>query len=367
MKKIILTLIFASLTNNICFGADTYKLDPLHTNLVWHADHFGFSNPSGKFTDVDGKIILDERTPQNSSVEVTIKMNSISTGFSKFDTHLKSVDFFEVEKFPLATFKSSSVRQSGKNNLQVTGTLTLKDIKKIITLNVKINKIGKNPVTQNKTIGMSINTTLKRSDFGINYGLPNIGNEVAIDIESEAIFIGSSDNSNKNEVSKWAIIDKKSKIEFSATQNNSSIKGEFKKFKGNINFDPNLLTKSSVEIEIDTTSLDISFAEALETAKNNSWLATSLYPSAIFKSNNFSAAPGKNNFIAKGTLELKGKTVPVTLNFNIKAINERYAYVIGSTILNRNDFNIGEKNVNKANGVGEEVVVNFEVQANKEM
>ena len=75
--------------------------------------------------------------------------------------------------------------------------------------------------------------------------------------------------------------------------------------------------------------------------------------------------PGKNNFLAKGILQLKGKEVPINLNFNLKAINDRYAHAIGTVVLKRTDFNIGDKNINKSNGVLDEVLVSFEIQAKK--
>ena len=126
-----------------------------------------------------------------------------------------------------------------------------------------------------------------------------------------------------------------------------------------------MLEKNSVEIEVDTSSIEIPFLEAMETAKSFGWLATETYSKAIFKSNNFIAMPGKNNFSAKGILQLKGKEVPINLSFNLKAINDRYAHAIGSTVLKRSDFNIGDKNINKSNGVLDEVLVNFEIQAKK--
>ena len=364
MKKLLLTIVNFLCFVNLANGADLYKIDPMHANLIWSANHFGFSSPSGKFSEVEGKIIIDERNPQNSSVEVNIKTNSITTGFAKFDTHLKSADFFNVEKFPIATFKSTSIRASGTSGAKVSGLLNIKEVSKQITLDVKINKIGKNPITQNKTIGMTISGKIKRSLFGINYGIPGISDEVNIQIECEAIYQGESNQSNNSD-SDWQIIENKSKIEFVATQSGSKVGGSFKKFTGKINFDPNVLDKNSVEIEVDTSSIEIPFLEALETAKSVGWLATATYPKAIFKSDNFIAMPGKNNFSAKGNLQLKGKMVPINLNFNLKAINERYAYVIGNVVLKRSDFNIGDKNINKSNGVLDEILVNFEIQAKK--
>ena len=364
MKKISLILASFFCFINLANGADLYKIDPMHANLVWSANHFGFSSPSGKFSEVEVKIIIDERNPQNSSVEVFIKTNSITTGFTKFDTHLKSADFFNVEKFPLAIFKSTSIRASGSSGAKVTGLLTIKEISKSVTLDVKINKIGKNPITQNKTIGMTISGKIKRSPFGITYGIPGISDDVNIQIECEAIYQGENKQSSNSD-STWQIIDNKSKIEFVATQSGSKVNGSFKKFNGSINFDPNLLEKSSVEIEVDTSSIEIPFLEAVETAKSVGWLGVETYPKAIFKSNNFVAMPGKNNFSAKGDLQLKGKNVPITLNFNLKGITERYAHAIGNVVLKRSDFNIGDKNINKSNGVLDEVLVNFEIQARK--
>jgi polyisoprenoid-binding protein YceI len=364
MKKLLLIIVNFLCFVNLANGADLYKIDPMHANVNWSANHFGFSSPSGKFSDVDGKIIIDERNPQNSSVEVVIKTNSITTGFAKFDTHLKSADFFNVEKFPIALFKSTSIRASGSSGAKVTGLLTIKENSKSITLDVKINKIGKNPITQNKTIGMTISGKIKRSLFGINYGIPGISDEVSLQIECEAIYQGENNQTNNSD-SAWQIIDNKSKIEFEATQSGSKVNGSFKKFTGKINFDPNTLDKNSVEIEVDTSSIEIPFLEAVETAKSVGWLATATYPKAIFKSSNFVAMPGKNNFSAKGILQLKGKDVPIVLNFNLKAITERFAHALGTVVLKRSDFNIGDKNINKSNGVLDEILVNFEIQAKK--
>ncbi len=366
MNKRIWFFVGVFLISKNLLAQDLYKIDNSHTNLIWYASHFGFSKPSGKFTDIEGKILLDERNPQNSSVEIIVKTTSISTGFTKFDNHLKSVDFFDVEKFPLAIFKSQSIRSAGSSGAKVSGILTIKEIKKLVNFDVKINKIGKNPITQNKTLGMTISGTIKRSDFGITYGAPGIGDEVKIEIECEAIYQGTSTTESlQNNDSAWQIIENKSKLEFIAKQNGSSIKGSFKKFNGKINFNPNLLDKSNVEIEIDTTSVELSFQEALQTLKNQNWLATEAFPKALFKADNFVAMPGKNNFSAKGTLKIKDKIIPATLNFNLKAINDRYAHAIGNASIKRTDFEIGDRNISKANGVEDQVIINFEIQANK--
>lgn len=167
-------------------AAESYKLDPNHTNIYWHANHFGFSTPSGKFADVEGTLKLDDAKPENSSVKVTVKPASIVTGIPKFDTHLKSADFFDVQKYPTATFESTKVTPAGDNTAKVEGNLTLHGVTKPITLNVKLNKIGEHPLTQKKAAGFSAETTIRRSDFGMSFGVPNVSDEVKITIETEA-------------------------------------------------------------------------------------------------------------------------------------------------------------------------------------
>lgn len=168
--------------------ADTYKLDPEHSYVLWHISHFGFSNPSGKWL-ADGTLVLDEAKPQNSSVNVTIHTADISTGIPELDNHLKKPLFFDVTKFPTATFVSDKVTTTGDHTAQVHGMLTLRGVSKPVTLDVTLNKIGVNPITDKKTAGFSAHTTLKRSDFGINTLLPGVGDEVKLDIESEASLV----------------------------------------------------------------------------------------------------------------------------------------------------------------------------------
>lgn len=167
-------------------AAETYILDPGHTEIVWQAGHFGFSSPTGKFAGATGKLMLDEAAPDKSSIEVTINTAALFTGNEKFDTHLKSADFFNVEKFPSATFKSEKVTLTGEKTATVEGTLTLLGVAKPVTLDVTLNKLDVNPLNSKKTAGFSAKTTIKRSDFGITYALPGVSDEVTIAIQAEA-------------------------------------------------------------------------------------------------------------------------------------------------------------------------------------
>ncbi|MBG78348.1 MAG: polyisoprenoid-binding protein [Alphaproteobacteria bacterium] len=167
---------------------ESYNFDPTHTNILWKAEHFGFSKPSGRFGLTSGELILDEDAPENSSVEVVIDTTDLVTGIEKFDAHLKSSDFLDVENFPTATFKSTAVEVTGETTAKVTGDLTLHGVTKPVTLDMTLNKIGINPISEKKTAGFSGSIVLKRSDFGISMYVPNVSDEVEISIEAEAAY-----------------------------------------------------------------------------------------------------------------------------------------------------------------------------------
>ena len=166
-------------------AAETYTLDASHTAIVWHVNHFGFSTPSGKFMSAEGTVTLDEANPSASSVNVTIKIDGINSGVAKLDEHLKTADFFDVAQFPTATFVSKKVDVTGKDTAKVEGDLTLRGITKPVVLDVKLNKIGEN-MMKLKTAGFTASTTIKRSEFGMSTYVPNLGDNVKIEIESEA-------------------------------------------------------------------------------------------------------------------------------------------------------------------------------------
>lgn len=362
---------FVALVFSVAAGAaDIYKFDPSHSSVSWSANHFGFSNPSGKFTDMDGTIIIDEYNPQNSSVDVTIRIASLSTGLPKFDSHLKSADFLDADKYPTAKFVSTSVLPSGRDAAKVSGKLTLHGVTKPITLDVKLNKSGIGPITQRKTVGFSASAVIKRSEFDMIFGLPGISDSVTIQIEAEGIFATSDNDSglsklNQAKAGSWKIVPSRSKIEFSAMQQGANISGSFKKFDAVINFDPAQLQSSNVEIVIDTTSVDISFAEAIDMIQDASWLATKSFPKAIYKSDHFTPLAEKKSFRSKGNLTLKGKTVPVDLNFVLIEYSKTSAHAIGTARIKRSVFGVGERDPKKANGVQDEVLIRVDVYAEK--
>lgn len=188
MNKNTLLMVFAllfSFCTMPAFAAETYTLDPGHTYVLWHIKHFGYSTQSGKWY-ASGKLILDKDKPENSKVNADIKIADIVTGIPKLDTHLKGKDFFDVQKFPTATFVSDKVDVTGAKTANVHGILTLHGVAKPVTLAVTLNQDSVSPMTNKPTVGFTATTTIKRSDFGISAYLPGLGDEVKIDIESEA-------------------------------------------------------------------------------------------------------------------------------------------------------------------------------------
>ncbi len=183
MKKLLLFVLFLFSFN--VYAAEKYIFDSSHSYVEWQINHFGFSHPTGKWY-ADGSINLDEKNPEKSTVEATIKVGDIITGIPKLDEHLKGADFFDVEKFATATFVSKKVVVTGKKTARVSGILTLHGVSKPVTLNVTLNKLGESPITHKKTVGFMATTIINRSAFGIDKYVPGLSDEVLIHIETEA-------------------------------------------------------------------------------------------------------------------------------------------------------------------------------------
>jgi polyisoprenoid-binding protein YceI len=184
MKRPLIAAALA-LASTVAFAAPlTYKIDPNHTDVVATWSHFGFSNPIAHFGKVDGSIVYDPANVGASKVEVTIPL---SGHVDAFDEHLRSADFFDAEKFPTVTFKSTSVKAAGKGKLKVAGDLTIKGITKPVVLDVTINKTGVQPLAKREAAGFGATTTIKRTDFGLGLYAPNVSDQVKLSITTEAI------------------------------------------------------------------------------------------------------------------------------------------------------------------------------------
>lgn len=166
--------------------AAKYNIDASHTQVEFTYSHFGFSNITGRFDQVKGEFDLNTENLAKSKISIEIPISSMSTGVSKLDTHLQSADFFDVVKYPTASFKSTMVHVASDKELHVMGDLTIHGVTKPVTLTVKVNKIADHPMKKTPTAGFDASTTIKRSDFGVGAYVPAVSDEVKITITMEA-------------------------------------------------------------------------------------------------------------------------------------------------------------------------------------
>ena len=192
MTRLSALLLGLLLPLGVCAATETYNLDPTHTTPNFSIQHFGMSTVYGHFERATGKITID-RAAKTGSVEVKVPTATISTGDAKRtdsarsrDEHLRATDFFNVAEYPEMTFKSTKMNFSGDKVQSIDGTLTLLGISKPVTLTVASFNCGANPMSKKEMCGADLTATVKRSDFGMKYALPAIGDEVKLMIPVEA-------------------------------------------------------------------------------------------------------------------------------------------------------------------------------------
>ena len=169
----------------------TYTLDPSHSQVLFSYNHLGFSTTYGMFSGFEGTVTLDEEDPSASSIDVTIPVDSMITGWDARNGHFLSPDFFNVADAPLATFTTTSVEPTGDMTANITGDITINGVTKELTLEATVNKIGPNPVDQKQTAGVSATGTVLRSDFNLGAFAPAVSDEVELIIEIEATAEGA--------------------------------------------------------------------------------------------------------------------------------------------------------------------------------
>ena len=185
-KSLALGLAVASIATISVAKPVDYTIDPTHTATVFTWNHFGFSTPSANFSDIQGTISVDNAKPVNSAVNVTIPLSSLNTNVKALDDHLKNADFFDAEKYPNITFKSTKVQALGQNKYKITGDLTVKNVTKPVVLDAVLNKQGVHPMTKAESIGFNATTSFDRSAFGVGAYVPNVGDKITVNITTEA-------------------------------------------------------------------------------------------------------------------------------------------------------------------------------------
>jgi polyisoprenoid-binding protein YceI len=172
-----------------------WVIDPAHTQVEFVAKHMMVTNVRGRFKAVNGTVNIDEANPAASTVDVTFDVASLETGDEKRDGHLRSADFFDVEKFPTMTFKSKRIEFANPNNqesFKIIGDLQIKDVTREVVLDVTSEGTGKTP--WGTTVrGFSAHTAVNRKDFGLTWNVALetggwlVGDQIKINIELETI------------------------------------------------------------------------------------------------------------------------------------------------------------------------------------
>ena len=178
---ILLSVLYASIT-----FAEVYKLDPEHTSIIFRVKHLGVSYFFGRFNGASGTFSFDETAPSKSSIEMQVSTNNIDTNQEKRDNHLKSPDFLNTQKHPLIKFQSKSVKQVDTENYEIKGDLTLLGKTHPLTIKAVHTGSGQDP-WGNFRSGFETSFIIKRSDFGMDFMLGGVSDEIQLTVSVEGI------------------------------------------------------------------------------------------------------------------------------------------------------------------------------------
>ena len=168
-------------------SAASWTLDKSHSLVSFQVNHFGFSDTIGIFRTIDATVDYDPAAPADAKVSFEIDAASVDTFFADRDTHLRSADFFNVEKFPKITFVSKSVETTGETTAKVTGDLTLLGETHEETFEATILQHDINPVSQTDTLGVRVEGVIDRTKYGMNTYAPAIGVEIPVRVDLELV------------------------------------------------------------------------------------------------------------------------------------------------------------------------------------
>ena len=188
MKKILFAAALAGLSASAALAApEKYVLDSSHSQVVFSYNHLGFSTSWGMFSGFSGEIMFDQEAPANSTVSVSMPLNSMLTGWEARFDHFMSKDFFAAAGDEQVTFTSTNIEVTGDNKANITGDLTLNGVTKSVVLDATLNQVGDHPMAGKPWAGFNASTTLVRSDYGLGKFAPYVSDEVALQISVEAM------------------------------------------------------------------------------------------------------------------------------------------------------------------------------------
>jgi polyisoprenoid-binding protein YceI len=168
-------------------GAADYQVDPVHTTLIYRIKHLQASYSYGRFNKVGGTFSYDPAAPEKTTFSMSVNSADIDSGDPQRDAHLKSPDFFNVKQFPTISFKSTSVKKTGDDKLEVTGDLTLHGVTKSVTTTLTVVGTAQGMAGETRT-GFEGTLEIKRSDFGMKGLMPAVGDEVRLIVSIEGLY-----------------------------------------------------------------------------------------------------------------------------------------------------------------------------------
>jgi polyisoprenoid-binding protein YceI len=167
-------------------AAEPYKVDPIHSMVVFRIKHFGVGYIHGRFNEASGDFTWDDANPAGIALDVHVKAETVDTNNAKRDQHLKGPDFFNVREYPDIAFKSTQVRQLDANNYEVTGNLTLHGVTRPVAVKLEHVGAGKDPLGSYRN-GFEATFVIRRSEFGIKTMPEGIGDEVRVTAAIEGL------------------------------------------------------------------------------------------------------------------------------------------------------------------------------------
>jgi polyisoprenoid-binding protein YceI len=163
----------------------TYVLDETHGYITFSYSHLGFSTPHVGFTDFAVTLNYDAEAPERSRLNVIIQADSVDSRVAEFNEHLVDERFFHTTEYPTITFDSTAIEMTGDNTGQVTGNLTIRDQTHPVTLDVTLNKAANHPMRGKPFLGFNAQTEVMRSQWGLDYAVPAVGDAVDLYISVE--------------------------------------------------------------------------------------------------------------------------------------------------------------------------------------
>jgi polyisoprenoid-binding protein YceI len=171
-------------SNALPIEAGTWKVDTAHTQLGFAVRHLGISTVRGIFRTFDGSVVVDESTAQ---IEVSAELASVDSGNQGRDEHLQGDHFFDTANHPQLMFRATSIELANENSGVINGDLTIRGITKPVTLNAVFNGTGTFPVDNSLHAGFEASGSFNRTDFGVNFGVPMVSDEVQLDLQVQLI------------------------------------------------------------------------------------------------------------------------------------------------------------------------------------